>query len=196
MTSILIRCQEAVTPGKGLDLALAFTIVGGLWAVVTFVIEYVDNRFKKKIELLGIVREYNKDLRIWADQVIDLMTEAGHLCDLDPSRDKDFFHKRHKLRSDLSSWTDKGRFFLPNSGIDEYGKDKPSAYRGFRDEALSHILACYGYLKEMDYTRQEPNLKLRDEIMRSKRKFVSCVQEELDPKKFENDAKNKLSGGL
>jgi len=196
MTAILTYCQEAAIPEKGLDLALTFTVVGGLWAAVTFVIEYLDNRFKRKVELLGIVREYNKDLRIWADQVIDLMTETGHLCDLDPSRDKDFFNKRHKLKSDLSSWADKGKFFLPNSGTDKYGKDKPSAYRGFRDEALSHILTCYDILNEMDYTKQEPNLKLRVPIMTSKRKFVSCVQEELDPKKFENDAKNKLKTGL
>jgi hypothetical protein len=49
-----------------------------------------------------------RDIKLWANQVCDLLSEAVHLCDLDPTRTEGepFFVRRHKLRISLSSMTD------------------------------------------------------------------------------------------
>jgi hypothetical protein len=170
---------------QGFDLALAFTIVGGLWTLVKFYSDYLENKRKTKLEYFKTIRDYNLQLRNWANQIIDLMTSAGHLCLLDPKQDSDFYTKRHNLLIDLSSWADKGRFFLPNSDVDNFGHQKPSAYRGFRSESLNLIVSCYDLVKSMDYIDKTKNLELKTKIMDTKRLFVSTIQEELDPRKFE-----------
>ena len=177
--------QILTQPKQATDFTLAFTIIGGIWAIVTFIIGYIDNNLKRKLEYFKTVRDYNEDLREWANSVVDLMTTAGHLCLIDPQRDLDFYSKRHTLLIELSSWTDKGRFFLPNSGFDTHGHHKPTAYRGFRSAALDHILECYQLVCSMDYADQKKNLIFKKQIMDTKRKFVSAIQDELDPRKFE-----------
>lgn len=178
------------------DLTLIFTVVGGIWALMTFYVGYTDNKLQRKLEYLKTIREYNKDLREWANYVIDLLSAAGHLCLIDPQKDKDFFSKRHNLLIELSSWADKGRFFLPNSGFDTHGHHKPTAYRGFRSASLDHIVECYRLVCSLDYTDQSKNSPLKKEIMETKRKFVSAIQDELDPRKFEVEFIGKLKHGI
>jgi hypothetical protein len=84
---------------QGFDLALAFTIVGGLWTLVKFYSDYLENKRKTKLEYFKTIRDYNLQLRNWANQIIDLMTSAGHLCLLDPKQDSDFYTKRHNFVS-------------------------------------------------------------------------------------------------
>ena len=182
MTILQVATNHA---GQGLDTTLAFAIIGGLWTLVKFFSDYLDNKRKSKLEYFKTVREYNAQLRNWANQIIDLMTSAGHLCLIDPKQDSTFYEKRHNLLIDLSSWTDKGRFFLPNSGMDAFGQLKPSAYRGFRSDSLNLIVKCYDLVRSMDYIDQTKNIELKTKIMDTKRDFVSTIQDELDPRKFE-----------
>lgn len=166
---------------------LLFVLIGGAWTLVTFLVGFWQNRFKERVESIKTIREYNKELREWANQVVDLMSQAGHLCDIDPQRDDNYFEKRHQLLIQLSSYIDRGRFFLPNDGADQFGHHKPSAYKGFRSAALDHLVTCYRLTQKVNLLEQAPNKELREPLMEAKRRFVSSVQDKLDPRKLEND---------
>jgi len=53
--------------------------------------------------------------------------------------------------SKLSALIEQGRFFFPNILADgEYGKDKPPAYRGYRNLALDMLVASYNLHQKVD----------------------------------------------
>lgn len=101
----------------------------------------VSAQESRHLQILTYRREYLKDLRIWAEKVLQLIGEAAYACDLDPKKQNNpsFFELRHKLERDLSVLWDQGRWFLPNEKIDQHGAEKPVAFRGFRPEALNAI---------------------------------------------------------
>jgi len=150
-------------------------------------------RHNQGITLISTIRQFNSDLRKWADEVIEQMTIAVFLCDLDPSKDeKVFFSKRHELRHKLSTLLDRGKFFLPNVDKDKHGQHKESAYRGFRSTTLDYVLECQNLVGELNYKNQQPNILLRQKIVDMKKKFVSALSDELDPQQFEREIKLRL----
>ncbi len=162
-----------------------FAIIGGIWTIIIFCIGYFDNRLKKEIEDYRLVRDYNKELKEWSNNVINLMTTAAHLCLIDPKKDANFYSKRHDLLISLSTELDKGRFFLPNINRDAVGKDKLYAYRGIRKESLSAIFRAYVWVKRIDYFEQKKNIPIKKMIINTKRVFVSELHKEIKPDKFE-----------
>lgn len=151
-----------------------------------------DKKHDQAMTLISTIRQFNIELRKWADEVIYQMTEAALLCKLNPAKDKDFYSKRHKSIVKLSELIDRGRLFLPNAGKDKYGQEKESAYRGFRHDALTHIKNAYDLLRKTDYKEQGPNLLIKKKIIEEKRNFLSVISEELDPEKFEREIKQRL----
>lgn len=150
-------------------------------------------RHSQSITLISTIRHFNSDLRKWADEVIEQMTIAVFLCDLDPSKDEmAFYNSRHELRTRLSALLDRGKFFLPNIDKDHHGQHKESAYRGFRSTTLDKVLECQNLVGELNYKNQLPNLSLRQKIVDTKKKFVSAISEELDPEQFEREIKRRL----
>ena len=165
---------------------------GLLWTITAFVLSNRQTKQKQNLEYLKVIRLYDEDLRLWANEVVNLMSKSGHLCDLDPSKDSNFFVKIHEYKIQMSALIDQGRFFLPNSGRDEYGQHKPSAYRGFSSDSISAIKNGYDLLFKLDWYDQDPNKILRSDFMTVKREFVSSIQDKLDPEKFEREFKKIL----
>lgn len=133
--------------------------------------------------------QYFSRLRLWADDAIDLLALAVHLCDLDPNKlpDGEFFTKRHDLRVRLSSMVDKGRWFFPNVAIDRHGSYKEEAYRGFRQDVLNSLISAYRSVGALDYTSRAGHAERRDELVASQRRFTTEIQRVLDPRKREEE---------
>src|SRR5215203_5773068 len=135
------------------------------------------------INLRGQRRQYFAEMRKWADEVCGTLSAAVHACDLNPAhKDGNFFSKRHELRIALSSLVDRGRWFFPNLHHTEVGIEKDEAFRGLRQPALDLLVKAYWLVGSMSYTDQYSNLALRDPLVELKRKFVSEVQNYLDPR--------------
>jgi hypothetical protein len=164
------------------DYKFVFAVIAGVWTAITFLIG-------RRSEDVKTLREYNNELRKWADIVVEQMTMARLLCDVDPERDNEFYNKRQSLLIQLSSLADRGRFFLPNKGTDKNGKHKPSAYRGFRSEAIDSIVSCYDLVRGLDYIDYRKNKEMSKSIVDTKRAFVSAIQDRLDPGKFEKEVR-------
>nr|VFJ49395.1 MAG: hypothetical protein BECKFW1821B_GA0114236_100538 [Candidatus Kentron sp. FW]VFJ56968.1 MAG: hypothetical protein BECKFW1821A_GA0114235_10664 [Candidatus Kentron sp. FW] len=60
--------------------------------------------------------QYFSELKQWADETVSSLSEAVHLCDLDPNKcaEPSFFNRRHDLRVIFSALIDRGRWFFPN----------------------------------------------------------------------------------
>lgn len=76
---------------------------------------------------------------------------------------------------------DRGRWFFPNIKSDDYGKDKPSAFQGYRHEVLDSLVAAYKLVQQLDYLSKSKDRRLHDAIVEQKKIFVSHIQQVLDP---------------
>lgn len=136
------------------------------------------------ISLRGQRLQYFGELRRWAEDVCDILAEADHACDLDPTKmaPNAFFELRHQLSHRMSAQIDRGRWFLPNLVYRDHGNGKAHAYRGLRQPALDYLVGAYKLIRELDYGKRPPNQRIRRELVVSRRVFISEVQKYLDPR--------------
>jgi hypothetical protein len=143
----------------------------------------------QRLNVAATELKYFEEFRRWADQLGDALTEAIHLCDLDPTKEykgEPFFDRSHRLRITISSMIDRGRWFFPNIEVDDHGAQKELGYRGYRHELLDGIVSAYKSLGQLDCLNKQNNESLRDQLTMCKRHFVGQVQKILDPsRRFE-----------
>ena len=144
-------------------LALLSLIVSGILSFFYF----RDRKHAK----FTIENEYVTQLLAWYSEVIEVLIQLK--CTVDAPSDM----TRSTSLSKLSSLIEKGRFFFPN--IDkgnDFGKDKPPAYRGYRNLALDFLVASYNL-----HTCSEPKLHAA-QAENLIRLFTSIVFEIVRPK--------------
>ena len=136
-----------------------------------------------EVELASWKQQYLGELRSWADESCDILSDTVHLCDLDPRKvnQPGFFEQSLALRSKLSAICDRGRWFFPNEEAGDFGQHKPSAFRGFRDPILDPLISAYKRIGELSYQEQSKNQPVREALVDDQRDFVDKVQDVLDP---------------
>lgn len=164
-------------------LAVAISVFG---AVLSFVFARASQRSQSEavaVEKLHWAQAFIAEVRGWAVDVCDCLSQAVHLCDLDPARTADpgFFERRHRLLVQLSSLIDRGRWHFPNIPGSDFGDGREAAFRGFRDKTIDCIVSAYRVLEAVDYRSREGNIEKKALIVEEKKRFVSRIQEFLDP---------------
>ncbi|MBX7233929.1 MAG: hypothetical protein K1X65_06045 [Caldilineales bacterium] len=173
-------------------LSVLVAIVSAVISVAFSLRARRDIKLQHQVQLVALKGQYYSELQRWADAVVDAMTEAIYLCDSSPTAneiDKSATRIR-TARQTLSSLIDRGRFFLPNEERDAVGQDKPSAYRGFRQPALSYIVAAYEVLERTDTL---PNQSSFSRLWSLRKHFVSAIQVILDPEEREKELRQLLA---
>jgi hypothetical protein len=161
-------------------------VPGDLISIVALVVSVAAAGATIVTNLRGQRRQYFSEMRRWADAGCDQLSEAVHLCDLDPATSAvDFVACRHALRVSLSSLIDRGRWFFPNLRDHEVGVDRDKAYRGFRPPVLDELVAAYRLVGKLDPEGHASNAELREPLVSAKRRFSSEIQVYLDPRKRE-----------
>jgi hypothetical protein len=129
-------------------------------------------------------KEYFTDLLKWSDESMLQLSEALHLCELDPKRmpDNKFFETRHQLRIKLSAQIDRGRWFFPNYATDKYGHAKHEAFKGFRQPVLDGLVRAYQAVTALNYADASKNVTAKAAVEEAKRLFTSEIQKVLDPR--------------
>ena len=155
-----------------------------LLAGVTLAVTLVRDLRARQRERFDLRQAFFKHAEEWAAEVVQTMSEAGFSCDLNPARmpEHAFFNLRHELRWRLSSQIDRGRWYFPNLRDEEHGADKPPAYRGYRQRALTCIVDVLTVVESLDYVGEVGNREKKAKIARAKRDFTSEVQRVLDPR--------------
>lgn len=85
-----------------------------------------------------VENEYTNDLLMWHGEVVRVLVRLRILNN---------GKKASQIREDLallSALIEQGRFFFPNiDRSDNFGKEKPPAYRGYRNLALDFLVASF-----------------------------------------------------
>jgi len=168
----------------------ALQILGWLIAIL---VAYFGIRIQERARL----QQYFGELRVWALSALDDLSEAAHLCQLDPqaTQDPSFYNRRHDLLISLSSKIDQGRLFFPSTQPAKFSKWKLESPNKLRQGPLSALLFAYGAVKKMSYTEKVDNDHLWEPLIDTKRDFTSAMQAILDPrnknKQFELAMKKK-----
>ncbi len=145
---------------------------------------YSREQLSQKIHFHLAAKEYFSNLVKWADESMLLLSEALHLCDLDPQKCEKgkFFDCRHDLRIKLSAQIDKGRWFFPDPAVDQHGQHKEALFRGYRPAVLNGLVFAYRAVTSLDDVNAAKNSEARVEIDRGRRMFTSEMQQILDPR--------------
>lgn len=161
-------------------LAACISAISALIAVWNYHREMLN----QKIAGAKWKKEYFTDLLKWSDESMLQLSEALHLCELDPTRmpDNKFFESRHQIRIKLSAQIDRGRWFFPNYATDQYGHAKHEAFKGFRQPVLDALVNAYQAVTELNYVDASKNVSARAAIKEAKRLFTSEIQKVLDPR--------------
>src|SRR5207237_621471 len=130
-----VRSMEAIAGFiEGLNAAEKISMFAALVSAVAAIctIYFASKNFRREqinqtLTYVDTKQKYFEDLHKWAEELTDLLSEAVHLCELDPAKvvGESFFDRRHRIRTALSSMIDRGRWFFPNVDSEKYGKDKP-----------------------------------------------------------------------
>ncbi len=116
----------------------------------------------------AVERDYCDQLLRWHASVVDILIELCARSDRNSDANRSSLIK-------LSSLIEQGRFYFPNIAPENYGQEKPPAYRGYRNIALDFLVASYK-LHHKPHT--EANKKQAEILQRH---FTSIVFEIVRP---------------
>lgn len=173
-------------------------LVGVISAVIALVAAFVTIYFSRKtlrLSALSARMQYFAELRVWARDVGDILSEAIHLIEIDKETmpRKNFHETQHAIKIKLSALIDQGRWFFPNIISDSHGKDKEAAFRGHRHKVLDALVFTYRLVKRINLNDSFNADKVKEELVTQKRIFVSEIQMTLDPKKLSEEFE-KITG--
>lgn len=154
-------------------VTIAGSVIGGIYALSTNT---------KKHELTVA---YKSELLGWYEKTVGILTRVIHLHENGLWNQSG--QTKVELLADLSAQIEIGRFYFPNAleAGEKFGADKHTAYQGYRQIVLDHLLdfyrAAYSGIASV------PSLWLLE------RKFTSFVFDIIDPRE-QNRAYCKHTG--
>ena len=130
----------------------------------------------KKYEL---TYQYYQDVVAWHSDVIKVITQLKATNEEETKR---------AYLAELSALIETGRFYFPNiDQHDNFGVDKPLAYRGYRNVVLDFLVFEYQLFDREDSNKY---IKHAESLQRL---FTSYVFQYLDPKKLQKKVKHNTS---
>lgn len=168
-----------------MDISLYFSIASLVISIVGVTVTGYLSWRQEKIGKATFKDSWLRSLRAWAEEAVDVLSESSYACHHGYC-DKDA-NEAERRRSDcihrLSSLVDRGRFFLPNELHEDYGLEKPLAYRGYRHASLDYLVAAIRVLEGRNASVLAAMDKSEAKILVDlKREYVSQVQHMLDPR--------------
>lgn len=121
------------------------------------------------------------DVLAWANEAIATLQSLVLICSLrTPLLNESFVStKVLDLIFDTSILVERGRLFFKNEVIDEYGAEKPPAYRGYRPKILDHLVIAHRIACEWNSADDHKRLRLRAVADDCLKNFVSLAQQEV-----------------
>lgn len=141
-------------------------IVSGISLIITLHEKYCNT--------VNLETVYRERILSWHSRCLNVMM----LLKIDSYTDKE---KRNYL-AQLSALIEEGRFFFPNiDKQNDFGNEKPVAYRGYRCSVLEYLVRYYDLVRNTDSKRNEDFNK---QLETNQRKFTSGVFEQMNIKVY------------
>lgn len=151
--------------------------LSGIFTGLAVLLGYRASGFQNHLSATGIASDWLRELRAWAGETIDVLSEAAALSNQHPDKCSEGLAR---CQIKLIALTDRGRFLLPNEKEDHHGDHKASAYRGFRHPALDALVAATKVINGQISLYGFPNESTA--LSHIQREFVSIVHEILAPR--------------
>jgi len=143
-------------------------------SVLTFFFYFKDRRREK----FQLGHDYVKQLIEWHGETVEV------LINLRGAVSKSNDGEKSPLLCKLSSQIEKGRFFFPNiDKMDDFGKEKPLAYQGYRNLTLDFLVYSYNLFSRKDASKY---LKHAEVLQRE---FTSIVFQIVRPREHLEEIK-------
>ena len=143
-------------------------------AVAALIYTIISNT--KKYEL---TYQYYQDVVAWHSDVIKVITQLKATSEE---------NSKKAYLAELSALIETGRFYFPNiDQHDNFGANKPLAYRGYRNVVLDFLVYEYQLFE------REDSQKYVEHAESLQRLFTSYVFQYLDPKKLQKKIKHNTS---
>lgn len=150
-----------------------FSLISLITAIVALGYTFISN--KKRYEL---TYQYYNDVLAWHEKTVRLLIALKGTC----CEDSSVADKRNDLLCDLSSQIEIGRFYFPNIDKgDTYGKEKPSAYKGYRNVVLDFLVFSYQLFSRDDYKKYKQHAETLQRL------FTSHIYVMLNPHKHNEE---------
>ena len=148
--------------------------IAGISLVVAFAaLIYTIISNTKKYEL---TYQYYQDVVAWHSDVIKVITQLKATSEE---------NSKKAYLAELSALIETGRFYFPNiDQHDNFGANKPLAYRGYRNVVLDFLVYEYQLFE------REDSQKYVEHAESLQRLFTSYVFQYLDPKKLQKKIKH------
>lgn len=138
-------------------VTIIIAVIGGIYAIITNT---------KRFEL---AEQYKNELLSWYGKVVFVICKLQGECS---------GKERNNTLQELSALIEIGRFYFPNiNKKDDFGKEKPLAYQGYRHIALDFLILIYQMADDANIS------KCREKIEYMERNFTSIVFEVVSPNK-------------
>ena len=150
---------------------------------IAFLVAVFGYRIHERMRL----QQYFGELRIWSSNCLNCLSEAVHLCDLNPqlTQEPDFFNRKHELLIQISSLIDQGKLFFPSMDMSDAYEGQVTVPQNYsrKQRPLDDLVFTYSTIKKMSYTERKENELLRAPLVEINRDFCTAIQTLLDPQK-------------
>lgn len=167
------------------EISLSLDFASATIAVVALLISFIVSRRQARVALQNLRLQRDNAIIQWSNRGLD------HLCYAEMILRQEYHavmpqaeYEKIRLETmrDISSCADQGRMFFPNVPHETHGREKLPAFRGHRHPVLDCLVDAYRLL---DQAKRHPDVRSfeseRNEVLDSKKRFISLVQSEPDP---------------
>jgi hypothetical protein len=121
------------------------------------------------------------DVLAWANEVICALESLLLICTLNESQLEAAASKSKLVEVifNTSILVERGRIFFKNMVVDDFGREKESAYRGYRPLILDCIVIANKIACEWGNADEDTRLRMRIVAEECLKKFVSLAQKEV-----------------
>ncbi|MEN8134440.1 MAG: hypothetical protein ABFS18_02735 [Thermodesulfobacteriota bacterium] len=172
-----------------ITIAVASALISAYFSIQS----RMDVELNNKIKAREILESRNKEIKNWADESINELTNNIHYCAgyISKQEDKITWNNLQHSRIQLSALADRGRILFPNTHDGLINDGKYLRFAGIRDKTVNIIIKAYEQSSEQYCSKHSTPTEL--EIWKLRKQFVNTVQKRLEPKTREKELKEIIS---
>lgn len=160
-------------------------IGSAILALASLLLNWLVVRRQTELQYETLRAEMDAEVIAWTHEAIDLVSESIALA-----RGRGGAYGAEELRrlafetsQKLSSVADRGRLFFPNEAPEAHGRDKETAFQGYRPPILDAVVFACNRLGRMSCDEPGEDAASAEFLTKCRRLLVSEAQNAIDPRR-------------
>jgi hypothetical protein len=160
-------------------------VLSAIVAVVSFGLNWLVVRRQTELQYETLRAEMDAEVIAWTHEAIDQVSQAIALA-----RGRGATYSAEEMRrlsfetcQRLSSIADRGRLFFPNESPETHGRDKETAFQGYRPPILDAVVFASTRIGRLETAETEPDKDAAEFLAKCRRLLVSEAQNAIDPRR-------------